>query len=216
MVTIEPSVVENGLMSTNPAPPTDGRRARRDSNREVVLDAVLELFGEGVVNPTPEIVAARVGLSPRSVYRYVASRDDLLRAAIDRHVARLTPLLALDAIGQGPLAARVAALIEQRLALYAAVAQTNPVSRALALRNEVIAARLAEGMDVLREQVANHFAPELQHLPVNERRATLDALDALVQIETLHYFTATLGRSSRETRELLSRSLLSLLERKPT
>ena len=36
----------------------DGRKARRTRNREAVLDAVLELFGEGIVEPAAPDVAA--------------------------------------------------------------------------------------------------------------------------------------------------------------
>jgi len=70
----------------------DGRSARRDRNRLAVLDAVIELFSEGVLEPTPDDVAARVGLSARSVYRYFVDRDALLRAAIDRSFERVMPL----------------------------------------------------------------------------------------------------------------------------
>ncbi|MEI2697696.1 MAG: hypothetical protein V9E94_04890 [Microthrixaceae bacterium] len=41
---------------------TDGRTARRERNRAVVLDAVLDLFAEGgSPNPTPDQVAERSG-----------------------------------------------------------------------------------------------------------------------------------------------------------
>lgn len=79
----------------------DGRSARRDRNRLAVLDAVIELFSEGVLEPTPDDVAARVGLSARSVYRYFVDRDALLRAAIDRSFERVMPLYLIHAIGEG-------------------------------------------------------------------------------------------------------------------
>ena len=49
---------------------TDGRTARRDRNREAVLDAALALFTAGELEPTAAAVAERSGVSLRSVYRY--------------------------------------------------------------------------------------------------------------------------------------------------
>ena len=66
---------------------TDGRTARRDRNRELVLDAALELFREGHLEPTALQVAERSGLSPRSVFRYFEDTEALLRAAIARLLA---------------------------------------------------------------------------------------------------------------------------------
>ena len=63
---------------------SDGRTARRDRNREAVLDAVLELFSEDAASPAPDDVAARSGVSLRSVYRYFDDMETLIRAAMAR------------------------------------------------------------------------------------------------------------------------------------
>lgn len=194
----------------------DGRRARRDANRLLVLDAVLELFAEGVTNPSPEQVAARAGLSPRSVYRYVSSRDELRHAAIARQVEHLLPLLELPHLGEGSLETRVTALLRQRLALADAIARTNPVAKALALHDGVVAQTLRDKADVLRQQVANHFAPELAHVRTADRRPVLDAVDVLTQTDTVHYYRTVLGRSPEATLHSLRIALLALLERNPS
>jgi len=84
----------------------DGRTARRDRNREAVLDAVLELFSEGNLAPSPDDVAQRAGISLRSVYRYVADSDGLIRDAIERHTERIAPLFLIEDIGEGPFEKR--------------------------------------------------------------------------------------------------------------
>src|SRR3954453_24162311 len=73
----------------------DGRTARRDRNREAVLDPVLELFSDGNLTPSPDEVAQRSGVSLRSVYRYVAASDGLMSCAIERHSQRFTPICAI-------------------------------------------------------------------------------------------------------------------------
>ena len=44
-------------MSADVEPSVDGRTARRDRNREAVLDAAIELFAEGVLSPSATQVA---------------------------------------------------------------------------------------------------------------------------------------------------------------
>src|SRR4051812_46447745 len=79
--------------SVAPAAEVDGRRARRDQNREAVLDALGAFYDEGVYTPSTAEIAERAGLSPRSLFRYFDDVDDLNRAAIERQVTRAQPLL---------------------------------------------------------------------------------------------------------------------------
>jgi TetR/AcrR family transcriptional regulator of autoinduction and epiphytic fitness len=170
----------------------DGRTARRDRNRSAVLDAVLDLFGAGDLSPSPEAVAQRSGLSLRSVYRYVADSDDLVHAAIQRHLEKVGPLFAIPEPGQGPFRARVEAFVAARMRLHQSVA---PTARAAHLRaqlrptpaSEIIRARLDARRKLLRAQLERQFEPELAELG-QESMAALAAADALTQIETIDWF----------------------------
>ena len=102
----------------------DGRTARRDRNSDAVLDAVHELFVEGQIVPTVEDVAARSGVSPRSVYRYFPDSRALLGAALTRRIEVAEPLWQLEDVGQGSLDDRVERLVAHRVALYEASAPT--------------------------------------------------------------------------------------------
>ena len=53
----------------------------------------IELFTEDQLAPNAADVAARSGVSLRSVYRYFEDLDALVRAAIARHAERVAPLL---------------------------------------------------------------------------------------------------------------------------
>src|SRR5262245_124138 len=110
----------------------DGRTARRDRNRTAVLDAVLELFSEGDLNPSAEDVARRSGVSLRSVYRYVRDSDDLIRSAIERHQEKVIPLFIIDDLGEGSFAQRLDVMIERRVRLYETIAPTARAARARA------------------------------------------------------------------------------------
>jgi AcrR family transcriptional regulator len=181
----------------------DGRTARRDRNKEAVLDAVIELFTEDNLDPGPDQVAERVGLSARSVYRYFEDREGLVRAAIERHLERVFPHYLIHAIGEGPLESRVERFVAARLHLYQTIAATARASRLRAVNDPIVAEQVAATRRALGHQVARHFAPELRPLPAAERRSVSAAVDALCQLETLDHFMVHLGLSRPQTHRLL-------------
>jgi len=197
----------------------DGRTARRDRNRLAVLDAVLELFAEGELNPPPEAVARRSGVSLRSVYRYVSDRDDLVRGAIDRHLERVGHLFALEAIGEGTFDERVANIVAARLKLHEAIA---PTARAALARtrlpatpaSEIIRESLHARRGMLRVQLARHFAPELAAFG-QAADAVLAAGDALTQIETIDWFLVDGGYTLDQTGEAMTTGLHRLFNPAP-
>ena len=189
----------------------DGRTARRDRNREAVLDAVLELFREDAMTPSPAEVAARSGVSTRSVQRYFEDMDTLVRAALARHLEKVGPLYVIPDLGVGPRDERIERMIIGRLRLYEAVA---PMVRAAMVRirsNPLIAERLATARVQLRAQIAAMFAPELDALAPDVGCEVLDALDAVFAFDALELLRAGLGRSEAEAAQVLGRAVRALL-----
>lgn len=193
----------------------DGRTARRDRNRRAVLDAVLVLFTEGDLSPSPEAIAQRSGVSLRSVYRFVSDSDDLVRAAIDRHLERVGPLFVFEPVGEGPFEERVRTLVAARIRLCQAIA---PVARAAVARTRL---RPGSGSDIIRQslharrgmlklQLARHFEAELAGFG-DQADAVLAAADALTQIETMDWFMIDGGYSAEQTRQALLTGLGRLL-----
>ena len=187
----------------------DGRTARRNRNRLAVLDAVIQLFSEEI-EPSPEEVAVRSGLSPRSVYRYFEDRDALLRAAIARQLELLYPLQLVPALGEGTREERIERLVSARLRLYLAVADTARAARHRARRNDTLAEQVRASHLALREQVATQFAEEFVALAPRTRRAVLLAVDAQLQFESLDYFFVIQQLTSNDVQELLVDSLRHL------
>jgi AcrR family transcriptional regulator len=190
----------------------DGRTARRDRNRVAVLDAVLELFSEGELRPSPEQVASRSGVSLRSVYRYVDDRGDLIRAAIDRHLERVRPLFVIDASGDATIAVRVENFVRARMRGYEAIAPTARASRLSAGTNVIIRDQLERAREIFGAQLEQHFASELEACEPGRRPAMLAAVDALTQIETIDLYRVHRGYSPTETHELLVTALRTLLD----
>ena len=189
----------------------DGRTARRDRNSEAVLDTVHDMFVEGNFSPAVEEVAARSGVSLRSVYRYFEDTEALLREAIARRVLLVEPLFVLPAIGEGPLDERITRLVNHRLVLHA---KLGPTVRAAILRSPyspLLAEQVQRRRTLLSEQVAAHFAPEVEVLEPRRGRELLACVDTLCEFESMEHLRVQRGLSVPATRRALVTGVTALL-----
>jgi AcrR family transcriptional regulator len=193
----------------------DGRTARKDKNRLAVLDAVLELFTEGDLTPSPESIAHRSGVSLRSVYRFLADSKDLVHSAIERHLERVGPMFVLEPLGEGSFDERVETFVTARIRLYQAIAPTARAAQARTRMratpvSEVIRESLNARRGLLRVQLSRHFAPELSGFGA-AADAILAAADALTQIETIDWYLVDGGYTLAQARDALVTGLRRLL-----
>jgi AcrR family transcriptional regulator len=189
----------------------DGRTARRDRNSEAVLDTVHDMFVEGNFSPAVEEVAARSGVSLRSVYRYFEDTEALLRQAIQRRVSLVEHLFVLPGIGEGPLQERVTGLVNHRLQLHA---KLGPTVRAAILRSPyspLLAEQIQRRRRQLSDQVEAHFAPELAAFDQARRREVVACLDALCEFESMEHLRVQRGMSVARTRAALVTGVIALL-----
>ena len=186
----------------------DGRRLRREQNREAVLDAMAALFGEGVYQPSSAEIAERAGLSPRSLFRYFDDVDDLNRAAIERQLTAARPLLDVGVSPDAPLTERIDRVVEARVRLFDTTAPAARAARVCAHRHPLVAAQVHESRSYLRHQLERVFAAELQGGPAG----LLPALDALCSFETHDLLRADQGLSHAETVLALTAALTALLD----
>src|SRR4051794_15362530 len=122
----------------------DGRRLRREVNRDAVLDALAELFHEGVYQPSSNEIAERAGISPRSLFRYFEDVDDLNRAAIERQLEAARPLLDVGVAPDAPTAEKIERLVEARALLFETIGPAARAARVGAHRHPVVAAQLRD------------------------------------------------------------------------
>ncbi|HEX6417111.1 MAG TPA: TetR/AcrR family transcriptional regulator [Acidimicrobiales bacterium] len=172
-------------MTSPPSAPAsaDGRSLRRGRNREAVVAALLDLYREGDLSPSTDEIAARAGISPRSLFRYFEDSDALVRTAIARQQQHLAPLMAVELPASGPLADRVDRFVDARVRLLEGMGEVGRVARMLAPRQPLVLAELARIRGALRRQLAGVFAAELDALPPAERRAALAAADVVTSWE---------------------------------
>mgnify|MGYP001052461147 CR=1 FL=1 len=199
------------MSQPEPEVSSDGRTARRDRNREAVLDAVLDLFADGAITPVPADVAERSGVSLRSVYRYYDDMDALVRAAIARNLTRMGPYFDLEAPGEGPLADRIERTVTARLRLHDGIAPMARAAIARAPQNPIIAERLEETRLLLRRQVEEMFAPELGARDADVAREVVAAGDVLLELDAIDHLRRHRRMTVPEAHRVLVRGLGALL-----
>lgn len=186
----------------------DGRRLRREQNREAVLEALGELFAEGRYTPTSRQIAERAGLSLRSLVRYFDHFDDLVVSAIARQEQRALPLMDLPVTAGDPTPAKVQAVVEARVHMWDAIGATARAGRVCAHRQPLVASRIAASRRALRRQLSRLFAPELERAGAH----ALAAMDVLLSFESYDLLRSAQRLSGASTVATLTASLESLLD----
>jgi AcrR family transcriptional regulator len=175
--------------------PVDGRRLRRDRNRDAVVQALLELYREGDLSPSTDDVAARAGISARSLFRYFEDVDTLVETAIAKQQEHLRPLYPLAIDADAALDARIDAFVAARVRLLEGMGEVGQVARAVAAKQPRVAGELRRIRGVLRDQVAEVFASELAALGRGERDSVRAALDVATSWEAHHLLRSDQGLS---------------------
>src|SRR6478672_5513415 len=137
------------MTATAPAPddrpggePVDRRRLRTERGRELVVTALLQFFDEGESQPGAARIAARAGVSERSVFRYFDDLDALAAEAVERQTARTRELFAPPS-ADGALDRRIRALAEQRMTIHDRVAVVAAAGRRIEARAPSVAEAFA-------------------------------------------------------------------------
>src|ERR1700752_1954298 len=93
--------------------PLDGRLARSARTRHAVVDALLDLLGEGDLRPTAARIAERAGVSLRIVFHHFDDLEAIYSELADRQAERVKPLTVPISITL-PFACRVEEFSAQR------------------------------------------------------------------------------------------------------
>jgi AcrR family transcriptional regulator len=181
----------------------DGRHARRGRNRDAVVEALLELYYEGNLDPSSDEIAARAGLSPRSRFRYFDDLDDLCRAAIAHQHERVRPLIEVSVAAGASTAERIAALVDQRVVLFEAIGSVGQVSRLRSPFQPLIAKELVQARRYLRSQIKKVMAPELAAMGAARATSVIAAADVLCSFEAYQLLRHDQGLSRAKAIDVL-------------
>lgn len=150
------------------AAPADGRVLRGERTRSRIVEALLDLLNDGERSPTTAAIAARAGVSVRSVFQHFDDLEALYADLAREQARRVEPLLDRPAVA-GSRDQRIAVLVARRSELYETIAAVRHAVAGRASDSPALRARLDELSAVLRAQLTEQFADELS-----------DADDALV------------------------------------
>lgn len=154
----------------------DGRVRRGQRTKEAVVEAFLSLIEDGDPQPKARAIAARAGVSLRSVWQHFEDLETLYLAAGRREMEKVGPMMAIVDPSL-PTAERVATFVTRRVEALEAMA---PVARAARLR-EPFSRQLQTNRDQLkkryRDWIEETFAPELTDLSPERH---LDVVEAIL------------------------------------
>jgi AcrR family transcriptional regulator len=189
----------------------DGRSARRERNSDSVLEAAHSLFVEQQGVPSVEEVAARAGVSLRSVYRYFPDTRQLMFAALERRTRAVEQDWHLPHLGEGTLEDRVGRFVDHRLFLYEKSGDTIRAAFALAGKEPAIAVQVERRRDQLAVQTQEHFGRETDAMAPVAAHAALACIEALGQFESVELLRGRMGMSQERAREVLVAGVSALL-----
>jgi AcrR family transcriptional regulator len=142
---------------------SDGRVLRGQRTKQAVVEAFLSLIEDGDPQPKARAIAARAGVSLRSVWQHFDDLETLYLAAGRRETEKVGPVMATVDLSL-PTAERVAVFVSRRVEALETMA---PVARAARLR-EPFSRQLQANRDQLkkryRDWIEESFAPELTEL----------------------------------------------------
>ena len=190
----------------DPAPMVDGRRARRNRSRDLAVDAVLDLLGEGVLRPTAQQVAERSGVSLRSIFRIFDDVETLNAAAAARQLSRIRHLF-VDVVPTGTLPERVAQVVDINARLYESVAPIRRAALRAAPESPALQEQLARARGWVRSEVERVFAPEL----ATAHRDVTPAVELVLSFEAWDQLRSGQGVSLPRATATVVRTVTALL-----
>ena len=184
----------------NARAPLDGRHARAVRTRDSIVAAVLDLVNETSSAPTGPQIAERAGVALRSIGQHFRSREDLLLAAAEVHMAGVAA--ARPPVDPSlPLPERMRAFCSARAKELEATAAVRRASVRFEASSPAVAAAFTAAARARRAATARVFAD------VARGPEAVDLLDAATSARTWDIFR----RDHAHSITLAERRMFSLL-----
>jgi TetR/AcrR family transcriptional regulator, regulator of autoinduction and epiphytic fitness len=188
----------------------DGRTVRGERTRQALVEALLGLLDEGVLRPTAERIAARAGVSERSVFQHFPDREQLFEAVAQQQYDRVRPTLR-PVDPALPLPERLDAFVAQRARLYELIKGVRRAALLLEPDSEAVARWLGTTRRAKADEVRKVFATEIAETPEAERGELTAALVAAAAWPAWESYRFHQGLSAVRARAALRLSLARLL-----
>jgi AcrR family transcriptional regulator len=183
---------------------TDGRIQRSERSRTAIVQALLELIGEGSLSPTAQQVAERANVGVRTVFRHFSDMETLFSTMNDQLSEEVDSLI-VEKVQSGPYEERVDALIERRMMIFGKLAPYLRSSTLQRWRSAFLQAEHERTIRVMRRDL-RRWLPEVESAPTE----VADALEMILSFEALNRLRIDQRLSLRRTAVVLRRSILAL------
>src|SRR3954452_20572444 len=137
---------------------------------------MLALLDEGDMRPTAGRIAARAGVSERTLFQPFSDRESLFPGAEPAQAERIGPRIEAVPAGEAPVDERVQAFVAQRARVLERVTPVRRAALLLEPSSDTIAGWLRAVRDGAAVEVAGVFAPELEGRSRADRDQLLAAL----------------------------------------
>jgi TetR/AcrR family transcriptional regulator, regulator of autoinduction and epiphytic fitness len=156
----------------------DGRTVRAERTRQALVDSLLSLLDEGQLTPTAAAIAARAGVSERSVFQHFPDREALLEAVAREQYDRVVPTLR-PVDSTLPLPERIEQFTAQRARLYELIGGVRRAGLLVEHESPSVAGWLATARQAKAADVQRVFKRELDAIPGDDQEAVEAALITL-------------------------------------
>jgi AcrR family transcriptional regulator len=188
----------------------DGRSARAERTRVALLQAHLELLDAGDLRPTGGRIAARAGVSERTLFQHFPDRELLFQATAGAQAERIAGWIEPLPPVEAPLPERIDAFVIQRARVLERVTGVRRAALQLEPTSETVAGWLRVARAGAAAQVAQVFAPELEGR--DDRDELLTALVVAAAWPAWESLRAHQGLSTVRAEATMRRTLAALLD----
>jgi AcrR family transcriptional regulator len=189
--------------------PVDRRLARGKRTRTIIADALIDLIDAGNPHPTTRQVAARAGVSLRTVFHHFNHVEILFRSAAGLHLSRHRRLVAAIP-PHGPIESRIRATCHQRRELFEVIGPVLRVAYARAHGSPGLNAVLGQHRSRLRRQLAVTLGPELSARG-RQAKALLDTLELTTSWQSWSALRFEAGHSASSAEQFMAFAVTRLL-----
>lgn len=197
-------------MATAAEDPTDGRVQRSERSREAIVQALLDLVGDGTLRPTAQQVAEKADVGVRTVFRHFSDMDTLFAAMNERLTEEIRPFFVREP-QTGTLENRAAGLLAARFQI---LERTAPYRRSAALQrgeSPFLVAQHERNVRDLRTDL-RRWIPELDDVDT----AIADGLELALSFEAWDRLRSEQRLGPRRAREAVARLVAALMATIPS
>jgi len=203
---MSPKILEMPTSKMDSArPEPDGRARRTLRSRLKIIEAVFDLYSQGILIPTAQEVANRSGLGIRTVFRHFSEMETMYIAGNELLIQRYSKLKPI--LPDGDLSQRIEQLVAVRARLFEKFAPFMRATLVQKWRYKQAATQYQDLCERLQKEVY-FFLPELK----KKTASTAEMVNLIMSFEVWDRQRTIDGRTRKAIRKTMLESLNSLMK----